>query len=62
METIKCKHDFRDVIVKKQEWKKNYTKDSKYDYQTLVQEEVYIYCNKCGEHKRVDDNIILLEA
>lgn len=62
METIKCKHDFRDVIIKKQELNKNYTTSYKYDYHTLVQEEVYIYCNKCGEHKRVGDNIILTEA
>ena len=46
-----CKHRYESVVRKVQEWKKNYTKDSNYDYQVLNQEEMIIFCQKCGSSK-----------
>lgn len=56
METKLCKHRYDKVIKKVEEWKQNYTANNCYDYTTLTQEEIHIYCIKCGDFKRIDNN------
>ena len=54
METKGCNHHYDKVIKKVQQWNQNYTANNAYDYTTLTQEEIHIYCVKCWESKRID--------
>lgn len=52
-EKINCKHNYEPIIRKVQQWKKQYTKDCRYDYAVLTQEEIYLYCIKCWDYKNI---------
>jgi hypothetical protein len=49
-----CKHIYESRIIKKQERSNQYLGEGKYDIITLEQEEHYIFCNKCGDIKKVE--------
>ena len=52
-EIIKCKHQYEPVIIKVQERYDKYVSSSSSDGVTLNQERLYIFCNKCGDNKKI---------
>lgn len=53
-EEIKCEHIYESRVRKVLERYSNYLSMGKYDVGTLEQEEHYLFCNKCGDIKKVE--------
>lgn len=60
MSEVKCKHHFEPVKEVSEKWKKNYVSSTHgYDYATIKEERILIFCNKCGENKCISDVVTM---
>lgn len=58
MEDKQCDHLFKAQIKKLEQLQKGYLGEYKHENRVLVQEQIYIFCIKCGESHRIDEDII----
>ncbi len=52
-----CEHLFIAVKRDKQQRMKRANWLSAYDFTTLTQEEIYLYCEKCWENKKITEEL-----